>query len=294
MSKQRLGKGLSALLPTLPQGEEAGRGELLELSLDWISLNPRQPRQQLDQESLAELAASVREHGILQPIIVQRQGQGRYSLVAGERRFRAARMAGRETIPALVRELTEAEVMEIALIENLQREDLNPVEEATAYRQLIEEFGFTQEQLARRIGKSRPTVANMMRLLQLPEKVLAALSAGHLSMGHARALLSLREEKKIKRAADQVMEKGLSVRSTEELVQQLLASPRPEERQKDKPAGFKNDPFTEDLQEQLRHHLGCQVKIKKQGRGGRLEITYYSQEELERLVDLILEDSQRY
>lgn len=294
MSKKRLGKGLSALLPAPPQGEET-RGELLELPLKSISLNPRQPRQSIDQEGLAELADSVREHGILQPVIVQKRDQGGYSLVAGERRFRAARMAGRETIPAVVKEISGAQVMEIALIENLQREDLNPVEEATAYRQLLDEFGFTQEQLAKSIGKSRPTVANMLRLLQLPDNVLSSLAQGQISMGHARALLSLREEKPIEDAAGQVIKKGLSVRSTEELVNSILTAPQREEEGK-KRGGEKpvQDPFTEDLEEQLRHHLGCQVKIKKTGRRGRLEITYYSEEELERIVELILEEAKLY
>ncbi len=294
MSKKRLGKGLSALLPPLPQEEEEIRGDLLELPLESISLNPRQPRQKMDQESLAELAASVREHGVLQPVILQKRAQGGYVLVAGERRFRAARIAGRETIPAVVKELSGAEAMEIALIENLQREDLNPVEEATAYKQLLEEFSFTQEQLAKRIGKSRPTVANMLRLLQLPEKVLLALTEGQLTMGHARALLSLREENPIKEAAGQVMQKGLSVRATEELVQNLLNPPpakTKEKGQRDKPPG---DLFTEDLEEQLRHHLGCQVKIKQIGRGGRLEIIYYSADELERIVEVILAESKLY
>jgi ParB family transcriptional regulator, chromosome partitioning protein len=213
----------------------------------------------------------------LQPIIVQQNEDGKYALVAGERRYRAAQLAGLQAIPAVVKDLSPAEVMEIALIENLQREDLNPVEEAMAYKQLLEEFGFTQEQLARRIGKSRPTVANMLRLLQLPADVLQSLGEGRLSMGHARALLSLQQETKILQAAEYVTDNGLSVRATEEMVNKLLSPEKQTKR-----AGRKETPpkgediFTSDLTERLRHHLGCQVRIRKQGEGGKLEVGFLS------------------
>ncbi len=294
MNKKRLGKGLSALLPT-PSQEGEERGSLRELPLESISLNPRQPRQHIDEESLAELAASIREHGILQPVIVQENEDGQYSLVAGERRYRAARLAGLHAIPAVVKDLSPAEVMEIALIENLQREDLNPVEEAMAYKQLLEEFGFTQEQLARRIGKSRPTVANMLRLLQLPEDVLQSLGDGRLTMGHARALLSLQQEAKILQAAEYVTDNGLSVRATEEMVNKLLSPEKKTQRAGRKDALPKaEDIFTRDLAERLRHHLGCQVKIRKQGEGGKVEVIYFNEEELERIVEIILDEDKLY
>lgn len=294
MNKKRLGKGLSALLPPpSPEGEE--RGSLRELPLSSISLNPRQPRQNIDKEALTELAASIQEHGILQPVIVQKHDEGKFTLVAGERRYRAAQMAGLQVIPALVKELSPAEVMEIALIENLQREDLNPVEEAMAYQQLLEEFGYTQEQLARRIGKSRPTVANMLRLLQLPTAVLQFLVEGKVTMGHARALLALQQEARILEAAEQVLAKGLSVRATEELVNRSLSPEKQAQRtgRKDVPPKDE-DIFLNDLAEKLRHHLGCQVRIKKQGSGGRVEIIFYNDEELERVVEIITDEEKLY
>jgi ParB family transcriptional regulator, chromosome partitioning protein len=294
MSKKRLGKGLSALLPS-PSQEEEERSSLRELLLESISLNPRQPRQHIDEDALAELAASIQEHGILQPVIVQQKEDGEFTLVAGERRYRAARLAGLHTIPAVVKDLSPAEVMEIALIENLQREDLNPVEEAMAYKQLLEEFGFTQEQLAQRIGKSRPTVANMLRLLQLPADVLQSLGEGRLSMGHARALLALQQEEKILQAADYVTDNGLSVRATEEMVNKLLSPKKKTQRTGRKEALPKaEDIFTNDLAERLQHHLGCQVRIKKQGEGGRVEVVFYNEEELERIVEIILDEEKLY
>ncbi len=298
MSKKRLGKGLSALLPV--QGES---GQLVEgveeFLLNDIKANPNQPRRDFSIEKLEELSASIKEHGVLQPIILCRSDDGKYSLVAGERRFRAAKMAGLNKIPAVVKDLTPTEVMEIALIENLQREDLNPVEEAQAYRQLLEDFNFTQEQLATRLGKSRPAISNMLRLLQLPKAVLKRLAEGHLTMGHARSLLSLKNEEKINEVASQIMDKDLSVRASEDLVNYILN--RTKEKVADKNIkhneneGKDNNPFMEDLEEQLRIYLGCQIKLRESspGKGGKLEILFYNGDDLERIVELILQDEKK-
>ncbi len=289
MNKKRLGRGLSALLPLAGEtlGVQAG---VMEIDMDKIRRNPRQPRQAFSQDKLEELAESIRVHGLLQPVILQRDESGGFVLVAGERRFRAAGLAGLKKIPAVIKELAPAEALEIALIENLQREDLNPIEEALAFRQLMEEFSFTQEELAKKLAKSRPAIANALRLLQLPEEVLELVREGALARGHARALLSLGDKEKIIKAAREIAAKGLTVRDAE--VMSGGGGAKREQQKKNinpKPALEANDLFITDMEDRLRHVLGCHVRIKRnQGSSsGRVEISFYDEEELERIAEII-------
>lgn len=280
MSRQALGRGLRALLP---QVEEAEGEEVLSIPVDAIRPNPHQPRREFPAEKLEELAASIREKGVLQPITVRRR-EGAFELVAGERRWRAARIAGLREIPAILRDLTDREVREIALIENLQREDLNPVEEAEAYEALMEDFGLTQEEVARAVGKGRPTVTNRLRLLRLPEEVRELVAAGRLSAGHAKALVSLPPERQIG-LARRCVEEELSVRQLEEIVKRGKGheSGRRQRRKEEK-----RDPVVEEVEERLRGALGTKVRVKdRQGRGC-IEVEYYSTEELNRILEIIL------
>ncbi|MED3497520.1 ParB/RepB/Spo0J family partition protein [Brevibacillus agri] len=273
-----LGKGLNALITSnlIEEGEQ-----VKEVSFSEIRPNPYQPRKEFEQSAIDELANSIREHGIIQPLIVRKSIKG-YELVAGERRLRAAKLAGLKQVPVVVKAYTDQQLMEIALIENLQRENLNPLEEAEAYEKLIAHHDYTQEQLAQRIGKSRPHVANMLRLLQLPESIRKMVSAAELSMGHARALLGVSDEKVQKQLAKDVVEKGLNVRQLEELVKQLSVS---RETKKKKPA--KSEPILVELEERLRSRFGTAVKIKKGAKRGKIEIDFYSQEDLQRIIEIL-------
>jgi len=278
--KRGLGKGLEALIPVAK--EKAG---VMEVPVDAIVPNPYQPRQSLHPETLEELAASIQEHGLIQPLIVTRvEGESLtqpcYRLIAGERRLEAARMAGLDTVPVIVKEATPRQMLEMALVENLQRADLNPLEEATAYRQLIEEFGLTQEQVAERVGKSRATVANALRLLRLPEEVKRELAAGRISEGHARALLALEDESRQSEALHRILKKGLSVRQTEELVRRMQAPPRPKARAR--------SPETQALEEEFQAALGTKVQLFRSRKGGKLVIYFYSEEELQALYDTLV------
>jgi len=272
---QSLGRGLASLIPQ----RAAGLPGPVEIPTNRIRMNPYQPRKRIDDESMVTLIASVREHGIIQPILVTEILDG-YQLVAGERRLRAAIAAGLERIPAVVRQLADREQLELALVENLQREDLDPIEAAHAYRQLIDEFGFTQEELARRVGRARATVANTLRLLDLAPSVQAAVAASELTEGHARALGGLTPEMQ-ERVLDSVIGQGLSVRQTEELVRRLR-EPRPEPMVR---AGRAADPDLERVEEDLRNALGTKVTLARSRRGGRIVIEYYSDEELGRLYE---------
>ncbi len=281
MQKQALGKGLGALIPDLSALDDRERKALgiSELELDKIVPNEYQPRKTFADEGLKELAASIREHGVIQPIIVHRIGSN-YGLIAGERRWRAARLAGLKTIPALVKEASKRELIEQALIENIQREDLNPLEAAEAYKRLQEEFKLTQEDVARRVGKERSTVANFLRILHLPKEIKQDLSAGSLSMGHAKALLSLERSRDQVQAAAAIVKKGLSVREAEMLAARLRS---PAKEKKARPASeFKA------VEERLRKALGTKVSLAPKARGGRIVIEYYSAEELERLLEKLL------
>lgn len=273
-----LGKGLNALITSnlIEEGEQ-----VKEVSVSEIRPNPYQPRKEFEQSAIDELAGSIKEHGIIQPLIVRKSIKG-FELVAGERRLRAAKLAGLKQVPVVVKAYTDQQLMEIALIENLQRENLNPLEEAEAYEKLIAHHNYTQDQLAKKIGKSRPHVANMLRLLQLPEGIRKMVSAADLSMGHARALLTVTDEKAQQQLAKDVVDKGLSVRQLEELVKQLSVS---RETKKKKPA--KNEPVLIAIEERLRSRFGTSVKIKKGSKRGKIEIDFYSQEDLQRIVDLL-------
>jgi ParB family chromosome partitioning protein len=273
-----LGKGLNALITSnlIEEGEQ-----VKEVSISEIRPNPYQPRKEFEQSAIDELALSIKEHGIIQPLIVRKSIKG-FELVAGERRLRAAKATGLKQVPVVVKAYTDQQLMEIALIENLQRENLNPLEEAEAYEKLIAHHEYTQEQLAQKIGKSRPHVANMLRLLQLPEKIRKMVSTSELSMGHARALLTLDKEQVQLQLAKDVMEKGLSVRQLEELVKQLNVS-----RETKKKKTAKTEPVLIEMEEWLRSHFGTSVKIKKGTKRGKIEIDFYSQEDLQRILDIL-------
>jgi len=273
-----LGRGLAALIP---QRLPVGPGPL-EIPVDRIRENPRQPRVRMDDAALETLAASIREHGVIQPVLVTETIDG-YQLVAGERRVRAARMAGLERVPAVVRQLADREQLELALVENLQREDLDPIEAARAYRSLIDEFAFTQEDLAARVGRARSTVANTLRLLDLHPAVQAAVADGRLSEGHGRAIGGLEPDAQA-RVVETVVGDDLSVRQTEELVRRLR-TPRETTGARSAPTP---DPELERVEEDLRRALGTKVRMARSRRGGRIVIEYYSDEELSRLYDRLV------
>jgi len=273
--KKVLGRGLGALIPQREQPAAAPSG-LAEIPIAQISPNPYQPRKNFNEASIDELARSVRQHGIVQPLVVTRAGDNRYKLIAGERRFRAAQKAGLSSVPAVIKEIAQdGDALQIALIENIQREDLNPMEEALAYHQLHEEFGLTQEEISQRVGKERSTVANFLRLLKLPEPVKKLLASGQLSMGHARALLAIESPKKQEQLAERVVKKNLNVRQTE-----TLAAPKTEK----KPEKEK-DVFTRDAEEKLQRTLRTKVEIDRRRRGGVIHVRFGSEEELIRVVD---------
>ena len=275
-----LGKGLNALFP----GESLEKVESIEhIHVKSIKVNPYQPRKTFDENAIQELSASIKEHGILQPIILRKIGIT-YEIVVGERRFRAAKMAGLEEIPAVVRILTDKETMEWAILENLQREDLTPIEEAEAYQNLMDNIGLTQEQLAFRLGKSRPHIANHVRLLSLPEKIRNYISESKLSMGHGRTLLGLRKKEQILLVAEQVLKEGLNVRQLERLVQKLNDDvPRETKAQQ------KKDLFLVERESNLRDYFGTNVTIKKTKNKGKIEIEFFSEDDLERILDLLNE-----
>ena len=280
MNKKRLGKGLQALIPEI---EEAPLADSLEIEAAQIQINPHQPRKTFDEEKLSELARSVLQHGILQPLIV-RPSQNGYELVAGERRLRAAKIAGLTRVPVIIKPLSDREMMEIALIENLQREDLNPLEEADAYKRLMDEFSYTQEQLADRVGKSRSAVANTLRLVTLHADVRRELANGRLTEGHARAILALPLEKQPD-AAKKAVELGLSVRETERLAGQ---SQKKAPKQRVSAGPITRDTYLADLEDKLRQVCQAAVKVRMSPRGGgKLEINFYDLEELERLCEIL-------
>lgn len=279
--KKGLGKGLDSIIP---KGKSAVGEEtkgFTEISLSQIDPNVSQPRQKFDEDELMELADSIKIHGVIQPIILTKRAK-RYEIIAGERRWRAAKLAGLAKIPAVVREYTEREIMEISLIENIQRQDLNPIEEAKAYQRLISEYDLKQDVLAERVSKSRSAIANSMRLLKLDDRVQKMLEDSMISSGHARALLAVEEKELQYSAAYKVFDEKLSVRDTEKLVKQLLSEKIEPVKPLVKPVEYK------ELEEKLRTALGSKVfiKTKKDGKG-RIEIDYFSLEELERLTELL-------
>ena len=273
---QGLGRGLAALIP---QRGPTTNGSI-EIALSRIRENPRQPRLRIDDDALAALAESIRQHGVIQPVLVTETIDG-YQLVAGERRVRAARLAGLDHIPAVVRQLADREQLELALVENLQREDLDPIEAARAYRQLMDDFAFTQEELATRVGRARSTVANTLRLLELNSAVQDAVVAGAITEGHARAIGGLPTETQA-HVVSAVIEDDLSVRQTEELVRRLR-EPRPISAEAAGTTKPEADPDVERVEEDLRRSLGTKVRLTRTRRGGRITIEYYGDEELARL-----------
>jgi len=278
-----LGRGLEALIPTAEGQAAVG---LQQVPVAAITPNPLQPRTAFDPEALAELAASIREHGLIQPLIVTQQGTERYQLIAGERRWQAARMAGLATVPVIVKEATPQQALELALVENIQRADLNPLEEASAFRQLVDEFGLSQEQVAERVGKSRVAVTNTLRLLRLPAEVKQALADGTIQEGHARALLGLPTSQAQIAAVQLVVKRALSVRQTEELVRRLVEPPQPKPTEPPPPEA-------RSLEEQFRARLGTKVQLYRNRKGrGRLVIHFYSEEELQTIYEAIVGDSQ--
>lgn len=276
--RKALGKGLGALIPDIEGDFERKEGGFY-CNLNEIQLNPYQPRSIFDREKIEELTHSIKEKGVIQPLLV-RKVKGGYQLIAGERRLRAAKKAGLDKVPIIVKEIPEAEVLEYSLIENLQRENLNPIEEAEAYKKLMKDFSYTQQKVAQVLGKNRTTVANQLRLLKLPEMVKKSLAQNEITMGHARSLLSLNELQKQKEAFRIVVRKGLSVRETEKLVKRLS-----QEKKKKEPE--KRLIHLEYIRNDLRQWLGTQVKIIKRGKKGRIIIEFYSSEELERIIERI-------
>jgi ParB family chromosome partitioning protein len=273
--QQGLGRGLAALIPQRSSPLAAHT----EIPISRIRPNPFQPRKRIDVEALQGLAASIAEHGVIQPILVTEVLDG-YRLVAGERRLRAAELAGLERIPAVIRQLADPAQLELALVENVQRADLDAIEEAHAYRQLIDEFGFTQESVATRVGRARSTVANTLRLLELDPAVQAAIADGRLTEGHGRALVGLQPEVQA-RLLDSIVGQALSVRQTEELVRRLR-EPKPE------PTPKAADPDIERVEEELRRSLGTKVSLARTRRGGRIVIEFYSDEDLGRLYERLI------
>jgi len=283
--KKVLGRGLGALIPQKEKPEPAPApqaaaptGTPLQVPIEQIAPNPFQPRKTFNDASIEELSRSVREHGIIQPLVVTRAGENKYRLIAGERRYRAAQKAQLATVPVVIKEeLTEGDTLQVALIENIQREDLNPIEEAMAYHQLHEDFSLTQEEIAKRVGKERSTVANFLRLMKLPDPVKKLLASGQLSMGHARALLAVDNPKKQEQLAERVVKKNLNVRQTEMLAAESSPKAVPQKEEK--------DVFTRDAEEKLQRALRTKVEIDRKRRGGVIHIRFASEDDLIRIFD---------
>jgi ParB family transcriptional regulator, chromosome partitioning protein len=284
VSRHGLGRGLGALLPPAPSpatesvAHDIDRGSVQELPVDAIHANPNQPRKDFETNALKDLSASLKQSGVLQPVVVRRAGQG-YQLIVGERRWRAAKLAGIERIPAVIREATDAESLELALVENLLRENLNPLEEAEAYQRLLADFNWTQEELGERVGKDRSSIANSLRLLKLPELIQTDLRSGRLTMGHARALLALDTVAEQLKLREEILAHSWSVRRTEESVKRTasIGARRPPRRSAELTA----------LEDTLREKLATRVRLVGNERQGRIEIVYTSREDLDRLLDLI-------
>ncbi len=283
VKRRSLGRGLSALIP---KGTSLDTPAERQVPISEIRPNPRQPRRYFNEAKIAELSESIRNQGILQPLVVRKIPQG-YELILGERRFRAAQQAQLERVPVIVKEVSDAESLEMALVENIQREELTPIEEALAYRQLMEEFHLTQEQVAQRVGKSRPVVTNLLRVLNLPEEIKEHVDSGALTVGHARALLALNLPEQQLEMARRIMADGLSVRATETLVSQsnIIVEPPVEPFAPEKPTVIQGtDVYLKAVEEDLTRALGTKVRLISRKKGGKIEVEYYSNEELEGLV----------
>lgn len=296
MSKQRLGKGLGALIPEFKNEDTfTVQGQkILDIPVEQISFNPRQPRKDISLEKLQEMADTIKAYGIIQPVIVHKDKEKeKYILVAGERRFRAAKLAGLKSIPALVRDYSEEELLEVALVENLQREDLNPLEEAAAFQKLIEEFSYTQEELAQKIGRSRSAISNALRLLALDEEVKKYLREGRLTAGQARPLLAVSDPEQQRSLAIIVMEQKLSARQVEELIKKIKR--KSEEKEEEKESAQKkslssdlHQLYYRELEEKIRRIYGTKVNIRREKKEGKIELYFYGEDDLERLVNILL------
>ena len=284
MSKRKsgLGKGLGALLP-----ETDVTAGLNEVPVASISPNPHQPRANMDEAELRELADSIREHGLIQPLVVTRVDEGAYTLIAGERRWRAAQLIGLDTVPVVIKDVVSQQMLELALIENVQRADLNPLEEALAYRQLIDDFELTQEQVAQRVSKSRVAITNTLRLLKLPESIQKRLADGTLSEGHARALLMLNDTVHMQRLVSQIVDGGLSVRQVEEIVRRLNEGKPQARKRKSAEQAPAN---TQALEDKMRRALGTKVNLYRSSRGGKVVIQFYSEDELDAIYRRIVQE----
>ena len=296
-----LGRGLSALFSDTEEAYENAAKQpyaaapeaplpedikgLIEVDIDLVRPNPNQPRKHFDEDALRELSDSIKKHGLIMPIVVNHMEGGKYMIIAGERRYRAAKMAGKTTIPVVIREYTDREIKEISLIENLQREDLNPIEAANAMKQLMDEYHLTQEELAERIGKSRPAVTNTLRLLSLSPEVISMVSSGRLSAGHARALVTLPEDVQYKLASDTVKD-GLSVQDVERSVRDYFASPEELAEKKDKKK-LQVSIELKDLIERMRHTFKTKVSLIGNDRKGRIYIDYYNTDDLDRISEIV-------
>lgn len=285
MSKRsnRLGKGLSALIPELK--EDIDKKEIVELDISMVYPNEDQPRKVFDEEKINILSDSIKAYGVLQPIVVKPDENGKYMIIAGERRYRASRAANKESIPAVIKDLPIRDIMEIALIENLQREDLNPIEEALAYKSLIDNHNVTQEEISDAVGKSRPHITNTIRLLNLREEVIAMIEYGEITAGHGKALLRITDKDKQLEMAKRIVEDGLSVRATESLAKKIS-----EEQNLKIPTKKEKDIFIVDVEERLRNIFGTKVNISQGKKKGKIEIEYYNDEELNGIVSMLLED----
>jgi ParB family transcriptional regulator, chromosome partitioning protein len=293
MSRKALGRGLSALLSdSMMQNVSSEGDDFLEIDIDLIEPNPEQPRTHFDETKLEELAQSIRSNGLVQPLLLRRAPGGRYQLVAGERRWRASQRAGLRKVSAVIRDISNEQLLPLALIENIQRQELNPIEEALAYQKLLQDFGLTQDELAKQVGKDRSSIANHLRLLRLPAQVQRMLEDGRLSMGHARALLSVDQESRLISLAEEILANQWSVRETEKAVKRITAAPT----DKDASPGVthvQNDANIRAAELKLKRYLGTQVHIHLANQGtGRLEIEFTSMSDLDRLYNLIMRRSE--
>lgn len=285
MSKKfGLGKGLGALIPDEINTENIDNNKNNKIDINLIKSNSEQPRKSFDNDKIIELAESIKNHGIVQPIILRKDNDG-FIIVAGERRWRAAKLAGLKEVPAVVMELTDRDVLEISLIENIQRQDLNPVEEAIAYKKLLDEFKLTQEELSKRLGKSRTALANTMRLLNLCDSVKQYLIEGVITEGHGRALLALNDCKTQENVAQKIIDDNLSVREAERLIKKMLSNNF--EIQEEKKVNEQENIYIKDIKEKLQNHFGTKVLINSKKDKGMIEIEYYSQEDLQRILEII-------
>lgn len=280
--RKALGKGLGALLPTDGvSGSVSGKRVFMQCPIEKITPNPYQPRQIFEEKALAELVSSIKEKGVLQPLIVRSAGNNSFELIAGERRWRASQKAGLKEVPVVIKEVSDRESLEIAIIENIQRAELNPIEEAEGYKRLMDEFSYTQEELAGKVGKERATVSNHLRILKLPDEVKKDIAAGLLSLGHAKALLGIEKSGEILEAKKEIIKKGMSVREAEALAKRTKQGSH-----KKKPAA-KIDNDLAGLEERLKRHFGTKVKIVRSGGKGKVEISFFSDEELDSLIEII-------